>query len=257
MINLDAIAAWGKTHPWPTLEQIEQDLLISRAICEIAADDYLSQELVFRGGTAINKLYASTSYRYSEDLDYVRSTASGIGPLIAALREIGERLGFNVSTKLARYPKVFWKTDAENGIPIRIKIEVNTRERLSALPLENRSIAVESRWWSGQALVQTYQLPELIASKVRALYQRNKGRDLFDIWLALEFLGVDSDEVLSAFPLYRPDGLSAQQALDNLDSKLNSRVFRIDLDALTSAMPKEYDINRAADLVRRELLSRL
>jgi len=70
-------------------------------------------------------------------------------------------------------------------------------------------------------------------------------------------LGVDSDEVLSAFPLYRPDGLSAQQALDNLDSKLNSRVFRIDLDALTSAMPKEYDINRAADLVRRELLSRL
>ena len=53
MINLDAIAAWGETHPWPSSEQIEQDLLISRAICEIAADEYLGQELVFRGGTAL------------------------------------------------------------------------------------------------------------------------------------------------------------------------------------------------------------
>jgi hypothetical protein len=57
MIDLNTIAAWGKEHPWPSAEQIEQDLILSRAICEIAHDGYLGAELVFRGGTALNKLY--------------------------------------------------------------------------------------------------------------------------------------------------------------------------------------------------------
>jgi hypothetical protein len=56
LINSEAIIAWGIAHPWPTPEQIEQDLLLSRAICEIANDDYLGRELAFRGGTALNKL---------------------------------------------------------------------------------------------------------------------------------------------------------------------------------------------------------
>lgn len=81
MISANAITAWGTNHGWPTREQVEQDLLLYRAICAIAEDDYLSQELVFRGGTALHKLHLDHPYRYSEDLDYVRSSASGIGPL--------------------------------------------------------------------------------------------------------------------------------------------------------------------------------
>jgi len=257
MINLDAITAWGETHPWPSSEQIEQDLLISRAICEIAEHNYLSNELVFRGGTALNKLFTKTAYRYSEDLDYVRKTSGGVGTLLSALRDIGERLGFTVSTKIARYPKVFWKTTAQNGIPIKMKIEVNTQERVPALPLESRTISVESRWWSGLAQVQTYQLPELVASKLRALYQRNKGRDLFDIWLAVEHLGAQPEEVLAAFHLYRPDNYSAQLAVDNLEAKLRMRAFRIDLDALTRSVPEGYNIDVAADMVIERLLAKV
>ncbi|MCL2808423.1 MAG: nucleotidyl transferase AbiEii/AbiGii toxin family protein [Coriobacteriia bacterium] len=257
MINLDAIIAWGKTHPWPSLEQVEQDLLISRAVCEIASDSYLSKELVFRGGTALNKLFTKAAYRYSEDLDYVRLTDGGIGQLLSALRSIGEQLGFTVSTKIAAHPKVIWKTVAQNGIPIRIKIEINTHERVPALPPKQCSFSVDSRWWSGSALVQTYQLSELMASKLRALYQRSKGRDLFDIWLALEHLEVDSKEVLAVFPLYRPEGLTSQVAIDNLDAKLANRAFRIDLDALVSSLPREYSIEVAAELVKSKLLSKL
>ena len=257
MINLDAIVAWGETHPWPTLEQIEQDLLLSRAICEITAHDYLGKELAFRGGTALNKLYSHEAHRYSEDLDFVRTTAGGISPLTTALRDMGERLGFSVTTKITRQPKVYWKTKASNGIPLKIKIEVNTRERESAMSMVKRSLSVDSRWWSGTAQVQTFALPELIASKLRALYQRSKGRDLFDIWLALEQLGVSPDEVLAAFPLYRPESYSSQQAIDNLDAKLVSRTFRIDLDALTNNIPKGYDIDSAAELIKEVLLSRV
>ena len=67
--------------------------LLSRLIIEIANDAYLGDELVFRGGTCLHKLYLPTALRYSEDLDYVRTTAGGIGPIIDAVRRIGESLG--------------------------------------------------------------------------------------------------------------------------------------------------------------------
>ena len=85
MIPATAITAWGVQRPWPTPEQVEQDLLLSRAICAIASDEYLGDELVFRGGTALHKLHLDRPFRYSEDLDYVRRTAGGIVPLTQAL----------------------------------------------------------------------------------------------------------------------------------------------------------------------------
>lgn len=78
MIPAAAITEWGRRVAWPTLEQVEQDLLLSRLIVEIATDDYLGGELVFRGGTCLHKLHAPAPLRYSEDLDYVRTTQGGI-----------------------------------------------------------------------------------------------------------------------------------------------------------------------------------
>lgn len=97
MIPANAITAWGVSHTWPIREQVEQDLLLSQAICVIASDDYLHGELVFRGGTALHKLHLDRPYRYSEDLDYVRSSASGIGPLTKALSRPRHRTGLRRS----------------------------------------------------------------------------------------------------------------------------------------------------------------
>ena len=105
MIPANAITAWGVDHPWPTREQVEQDLLLSQAICAIAEHEYLGTELVFRGGTALHKLHLDHPYRYSEDLDYVRSSASGIGPLTRALCDLGVDLGYTVNTRVSQHPK--------------------------------------------------------------------------------------------------------------------------------------------------------
>ena len=78
MIPYNTITNWGVSHPWPTREQIEQDMLLSKAICDIYCNEKLSGELVFRGGTALNKLILREPYRYSEDLDFVRTTSGGI-----------------------------------------------------------------------------------------------------------------------------------------------------------------------------------
>ncbi len=66
MIPQAYVTHWSTLAPWPTLTQVEQDLLLSRLICEIANDEYLGSELVFRGGTCLHKLRISPSRRYSD-----------------------------------------------------------------------------------------------------------------------------------------------------------------------------------------------
>ena len=86
---------------------------------------------------------------------------------------------------------------------------------------------VESPWWTGQAQVRTFQLAELIATKLRALYQRSKGRDLFDVWLALTVTGLDAEEVLAAFGPYRPVGYTSKTATANLTDKERIQTFQV------------------------------
>ena len=64
MISLHDITQWGIDHPWSSQDQIEQDLLLSQAICEIANDRLLGNELVLRGGTAFHKLFLDEAFRY-------------------------------------------------------------------------------------------------------------------------------------------------------------------------------------------------
>ena len=86
MIPMGNITAWGNIAPWAELRQIEQDLIICRALVELFSDDFLKNELRFRGGTALNKLHFPKAIRYSEDIDLVRTTAGPIGPILNRIR---------------------------------------------------------------------------------------------------------------------------------------------------------------------------
>ena len=120
MIPASEITRWGVEHPWSTREQVEQDLLLSQAICEVSTDLFLGKELLLRGGTAFHKLFLPKPLRYSEDLDYVRTSAGGIGEIMKRLTTLGGELGYSVNTKMGLFPKVFWKGTAESGLPIKI-----------------------------------------------------------------------------------------------------------------------------------------
>ncbi|BBC02383.1 transposase [Bradyrhizobium elkanii USDA 61] len=90
MIPAMNIVAWSQKAPWPEDRQVEQDLIISRALVEIFKDDYLKKELRFRGGTALNKLHFPSAYRYSEDIDLTRTTEGPVGPILDHLRAVLE-----------------------------------------------------------------------------------------------------------------------------------------------------------------------
>lgn len=256
MIPARHIRAWSRVAPWLTEEQIEQDLVLSRLIVEIANHPVLGKELVFRGGTCLHKIVLPEPLRYSEDLDYVRATHGPIGPLLDAIREIADRLGMDVDTDVGSYPKARLRAPFETGSGLmRVKIEINTYETSPARPHRRATYDVESGWWSGIAEVLTFQPEELVATKLRALFQRRKGRDLFDLWLALTVLGLDPAEIVGCFGPYRPDGYTAERARQGLAAHLDDPGFRSDLSPLLSEVPDGYDVDAAGSLVVGRLLA--
>ncbi len=257
MIASTAITHWSTIAPWPTLDQVEQDLVLSRVIVEISSHPLLGEELVFRGGTAFHKLHLATPRRYSEDLDYVRTTHGPIGPVLDGLRELGEGLGLTVATDVRQHPKAYFRGTFDSGGKLKIKVEMNTYETSPSQPLQRIVHQVDSPWWSGEAEVQTFTAAELVATKLRALHQRRKGRDLFDLWLALTELDLDPAEIHAAFAPYRPDGYTPATATETLEGHLIHPRFREDLDALVNAWPEGYDIDTAGALVLDRLIATL
>ncbi len=79
MIPRDYIIEWRVEAPWVQDSQVEQDLVISRALVEIFSHPLLSRSLAFRGGTALYKLHIRPAARYSEDIDLVQIEAEPAG----------------------------------------------------------------------------------------------------------------------------------------------------------------------------------
>ena len=131
MIPNAFITAWAGQAPWPYPFQVEQDLILSRLMIEIANDELLGRELRVRGGTCLHKLQLARAWRYSEDLDYVRSTHSRIKPYVQALRRIAAELGFENVSVTQSGQMVHVVLDAEPTIQpgrIRVKVETNIAE---------------------------------------------------------------------------------------------------------------------------------
>ena len=87
MIPQAEIISWRNVAPWVGLDQIEHDLVLSRALCELYKDPSLRKNLVFRGGTALHKLFFKRAGRFSDDLDFVQARAEPIGKMVDAIRE--------------------------------------------------------------------------------------------------------------------------------------------------------------------------
>lgn len=242
MIPAQNIVAWGNVVPWADQRQVEQDLIISRALVEIFSDAMLRDALRFRGGTALNKLHFPASLRYSEDIDLVRTSAGPIGPILDQLRVVLEPwLGRAQFDQSPVAPKFRFRVDAEDGsgVPIRLKIEINTREIEAfdvpaALPLR-----VANPWFSGEASIPTYSREEMLATKLRALLQRDKGRDLYDLAHALEvFEGLDADRIVEMFGRYLDlsgQAISRAQAQERMFAKLANPRFLLDMRPLLRA----------------------
>lgn len=243
MIPAMNIIAWAKHTPWAEQRQVEQDLIICRALVEMFSDDMLRKELRFRGGTALNKLHFPKPLRYSEDIDLVRTTAGPIGPILDRIRGLlVPWLGQPNFDQSDVAPKLRFKTEAEDKASaalIRLKVEVNTREREAYDTPLIVPFKVENPWFSGSAEIVTFSVEEVLATKLRALLQRDKGRDLIDLAHALDVLEqLDPEKTVTLFGRYlAATGLSISraQAEQRMFAKLDKPGFLADVRPLLAA----------------------
>lgn len=259
MIPAAMITEWSQLCPWTSLAQVEQDLVLSRALVDIYRVPALREKLVFRGGTALHKLVLPPAARYSEDLDFVQIRKEPIGPTLDLLRSALEPwLGTSHTDIGPRGVTQTYRFESETPpvIRLRLKVEINTREHFHLHPLSHHEFTVASRWFDGSVQVPVYSVTELLGTKIRALYQRRKGRDLFDLWHAHQSAALDAAPVVAVFRHYmQAAGHPVTQSVfrSNLEAKMESKAFLSDTPPLLRG-GVEFDPQSAFHFVDTALL---
>lgn len=264
MIPRRYIEEWREFAPWPENGQVEQDLIIERAIVEIFADPFLNENLAFRGGTALHKLFLKPQARYSEDIDLVQIKSGPIKPILVRIREVlAPFLGTkrNIETSIHNNTATYkFETEIPPIIQMRLKIEINCREHFTVLGLQQVPFEVNNGWFSGKCNINTYHVEELLGTKLRALYQRRKGRDLFDLDIALANLEIDTNKLIQCYKEYInfSDGVNptGKMFVANMEEKIQDAEFRNDI--FTILRPDvEYDNDSAYQLINDLIISKI
>lgn len=262
MIPEIAIQEWQEKAPWPTAEQVEQDLLIYRALVAIYSDPYLSENLAFRGGTALHKLYLSPQPRYSEDIDLVQVHA---GPIKETYDRLWEVLAFlgkpKIKQKKHNNTLIYrLESEVEPKQPIHLKVEINCMEHFCVMPMVRIPFEVDNKWFNGTCEILTYTLDELIGTKMRALYQRRKGRDLFDLYKALTTSAIDESKVVECYLKYMDfvvDHIPTyKEFITNMEAKMKDDEFLGDTAGLLRA-GEIFQPDIAYEKVKERLINRL
>ncbi|MDR7130823.1 putative nucleotidyltransferase component of viral defense system [Algoriphagus sp. 4150] len=263
MIPKPYIAQWQESAPWKQFYQVEQDLVISRALVEIFSDDFLRENLAFRGGTALHKLYLNPAPRYSEDIDLVQIKTGPIKPIMERLSETITFFEEDRTTQNRGHgiKALYWFTSEYEEIRMRLKLEINCREHFNVLDWVDFPYTMQSEWFEGNCKIRTYSINELLGTKLRALYQRSKGRDLFDLDYARRNRDINIDEILECFRQYiafatEKKTPSQKEFLQNIEAKENDPNFTGDMEALLRS-EIEYNQQEAFEWLKDEIITRI
>ena len=268
MIPRAHITEWRASAPWSRDAWVEQDLIISRALIAIFAVPALANSLAFRGGTALYKLYMHPAARYSEDIDLVQIRPEPIGDTLDLLRgALDPWLGVPQRKLKEGRVNLVYGLESEASPPVKMRLKISEHDydfkiRQSTSPswgLRPSHIKWRVAGFWGTANITTFEIEELMGTKLRALYQRKKGRDLFDLWLALEQGHLDIAKLLQCFDRYMTEGGHAAtraQFEANLQGKAKSRAFRGDILPLLRPGVK-WDFDQALRSVMEEVIEKL
>ena len=227
---------------------------------EIFNDKFLADSLAFRGGTALHKLYLQPQPRYSEDIDLVQVRSEPIKETIQHLQKALSFLGKSNVTQRHGNNTIYYRFESE--FPpvqnLKLKIETNCREHFSVLDWEKKPFAVKSEWFNGECNLTTYKLEELLGTKLRALYQRRKGRDLFDLWKALTSSNANPDLIIKCYKEYMKFSLekpipTKKEFLIQMEAKKADAEFLGDTVALLRPDEK-YNQEEAFEIVTQNLI---
>lgn len=276
MIQQAHLTAWQTHAPWPKRSQIEQDLRLSRGVAAIFGDTVLAEHLAMRGGTVLHKGHLPPAARYSEDIDLVMVKSMSTEELDRHLRRVlTPILGQPADSLIADAwltvrnvlkPSKILRTRYE-FVPLGlqraeiIKVEVNLNEKVSLYPLVDVPLAMlDEEGELVTATARSYDINEMLGTKMRALMQRQQGRDLFDLMHAWQLseagstpYPVDGPKAMEAFNWYlQQEGtrFTAEEANAQLDSNLRKPGFRSDMATLLRPGLPMFNVDEGASVVR-------
>ena len=263
--------------PWPSLLQVEQDLLLCRAMAALFGDDFLRDQLAMRGGTLLHKVHLAPASRYSEDIDLVVVGDRPEDHIRKGLRRVllpvlgkpqhsvweSLRLAVRNAARPSRVLRMTYDVPSvvEPGKFLRIVVEANVTERTPHRSICELPFGFLFRKEQIETIVRGYEINEMLGTKMRALFQRRRGRDLFDLHRAISMplQGFSSAEVMESFRHYL-DAEKSRAGRAEFTALLAGHMadpgFRSDMhDLLRQGI--EYDPQEAARLVQRELIDLL
>jgi predicted nucleotidyltransferase component of viral defense system len=220
-------------------------------------------------------VHLAPAARYSEDIDLVLirrrrkdvvekavvkvlepilgKPANGIiDPLIVKVR--------NAVSKSKIIRKTYQYKPTMAGRPLaKLKVEVNCNEHDPVYKIAEIPFTADGK----QTTLRTYDIDEMLGTKMRALFQRNQSRDLFDLYWALTSKRtehpVDPDRIVHAFCDYmRRENtiVSADEFGAALTKKLRTSAFRKDMETMLRPGIR-FDTDEAGQIVRDRLISRI
>ncbi len=263
MIPASYIQEWISKAPWPDSRHVEQDLIISRALCDLFLSPELAGKIAFRGGTAINKLLFQQSLRYSEDIDLVQTQPEPIGTTIDAVRDALTWLGKCNRHQAGHSMHIVFKfaPEADLETTLKLKVEINTREHESLFGIKQYPFEVDNSWYRAKINILSFEPEELFATKLRALLQRRKNRDLFDLCEGLKQLSMDPDKLIACFEHYLAlEGSQISRAI--AEQRMLEKLSRSLIDDVAPLLPAgvqfdEGDAMNAFNRVWAELITRI
>lgn len=263
MIPTAFLQAWSAEAPWPDLRQVEQDLIISRALCDLFNGPALKDKIAFRGGTAIHKLLFKQPLRYSEDIDLVQTKAEPIGATVDAIREALSWLGRCRRKQAGHSMHLVFKftPEIEPRATLKLKVEINTREHTNLLGIKRYPFALENDWYRGNAAIASFEPEELFGTKLRALLQRRTSRNLFDLDQGLEQLTLAPEKIIACFDYYLTlEGKPITRAI--AEQRMLEKLTRSLIEDINPLLPAgvrfgEADAIHAFERVWIELIARI
>lgn len=232
---------WADEGGIPDLTLAELDYRLVHALRAIYTDPFLRDRLYLKGGTALNKLYLPGTSRLSVDLDFnavgskeqVLRERTPIGEAIAAALERQDS-GYDLTYR-GRYDQltVYARFSPLSGTARqRLKVEVSFIERFAIMGrVEHRLVPSP---FDEPLTVSTYHLEELTSTKLRALYDRRKGRDIYDLFRIADLdLNQAAVRKMVLYYFYRAYKVFHYPTfVSNVELKIAERGFRNDVRSL-------------------------
>lgn len=263
--------------PWAAQYQVEQDLLLCRAMVALFDDNFLSGQIAMRGGTLLHKAHLAPASRYSEDIDLVAVGARPEGHISKAIRRVltdvlGKpkasawgtlTLALRNAVKPSRVLRLTYSLPSiiETGRTLELVVEVNVTERKPHRAVVEIPFSFPFREKTIQTRIKGYDIHEMLGTKMRAMFQRKRGRDLFDLYWALTKSAkpVDPAAIIESFQHYmKQEGTKTGRAefVAILDAHLKDRGFCSDMELLLRH-GITYDPQAAGKYVKTHLLNLL